>query len=236
MAGAPPVAERLVEARTMLGMTIPADDLGDRMPAGWTAVPFPEGPSAGANALVVLADRLLGLDGSGAALPGQEQLKMAVLAVRAAHPQEGGALVILAGLVSAAAPGPYDVFEPAAAGVARTRRGLPNGAVLADESWTFTGARDASARVDLSFTAGVPIRREPPNNRVRAVSAARPDFSRTYVSDHGEDVVFSAPAGIDRIHGSSIAIGGGPFGRLLDRAALVSVSSVPWLVRTVTVP
>jgi hypothetical protein len=238
MSEAPIIVERLVEARTMLGLAIPDAAIAARMPPGWTPAAFPQGPSAGANALFVLGDRLLGLDGAGAPIPDQERLKIAVLAARAVHQSEVGALVIVAGVAShpAAVPGPYGVFAPAESTIARTRRALSDGTELAEESWSFQGRNGERVQVDLAFTAAVPVRRDGESNRVRAVSAAKPDFSRTYLSDQGEDVAFSRPGGIDRLHARVVRIDGGTFDQLFEDTELVSVISVPWLVRTVTIP
>jgi len=235
------VTERLIEARTVLSFYTFDRALDGQLPPGWASRPWPTGPSRGANVLLVLADRLLGLDGAGAPLAGQAMLKLAVLAARAEHAEHGGALVIMGGLASdaAASPGPYGVFAPARASVTRVIESLPDGTMNGRESWDFTGDTGARVAVELDFARGQPVRSAPPSAEpppVQVRSRTTPEFHRTYRSDQGEDVIWSEPSNIDRLRSRTVTWGGDLFAALQSNAIPISITSVPWLIRTVAVP
>jgi len=239
MAGYPASAqEKLVgtygEARTVLAFKVSDAALQKFIPAGWQSSPFSSGPSAGANVIVTLVDQLVvqGPDGKP-----QDTIRIAALVLPAKKMGTDATVPMVFGGFSSNAsyvPGAYGTFELAKATVERKVRTEPDGKSSADESWDFKADNGASILVQLQFVHA-PTARSKAETHV--YSAKMPDFYRIYRVEQALDVVRSSETGADRVQKVAFKATGPSFAQLFDGSEkLVSITSIPWYTRQVSLP
>jgi uncharacterized protein (TIGR02246 family) len=232
------LTELNVEARTVLGFTARETVVKTQLPVGWSPSPAETGPLKGTNLLVIFSDRLLVQSADGKPLPGQAANQIAVVGVPAKQAETNAQGVMLTFGLSArpeGAPGPYDVFLPAAAQIERVLSSGPGTARDAEEQWSFTSEGGERLRLRLRYSRGVPVRAMDVVTRV--FSAKDPTFYRIYHADQGADVLRSDVTGSDAISHLEFGVEGRRLGALFDGSErLVSVVSQPWTVRRVFLP
>ena len=107
--------ETINENRLNLFFTLPEDEAQALLPAHWSLTPLPGGPAAGANALVVMIDRVSAVDADRQPLEANEN-RLAVLVIfgQDAAAGEGGPVVVAGWSdAAAAAPGAYGNYKDA---------------------------------------------------------------------------------------------------------------------------
>jgi uncharacterized protein (TIGR02246 family) len=232
------LTELNVEARTVLGFNALEEALKTQLPAGWTPNPAETGPLKGANLLIIFSDRLLVQSSDGQPLPGQAANQITVVAVPAQNAEtKARGVMIIFGLSARpeGAPGPYNVFLPAAAYVERILSSGPGDAREAAEQWSFTSEGGDRLKLRMRYSRGVPVRSM--DALTQAFSGKDPTFYRIYHADQGADVLRSAVTGSDAISDLEFGIEGNRLGALFDGSErLVSVISQPWTVRHVFLP
>jgi hypothetical protein len=149
---------------------------------------------------------------------------------------EAAVPMVIAGLVSAPgeAPGPYGVFTPAKVTVDRHVRTDAAGASAAEEAWEYIGDGGDKVQLQLKYTRGVPARSK---TETKVYSAIKPEFYRIYRVESAADVVRSSAAGIDRAQTVAFTASGPKLSQIFDgKEQLISITSLPWYSRQVTLP
>jgi hypothetical protein len=228
------VTERSVEVRTSLGFRVPAPAVQKLLPAGWTVPPSTDAANSGrAIITVTMMERLMVVDAKGQPF-GSGTSRYVVVTTSARNADGKAATFALIG-ISPEAPGSYDIYLPAVtAKVERSTeaQGVAFGRVR--ESWEFaTGAGEKVAltlqyrRGRLTKTHSDPVIR----------SGRHAEFQRTYHIDQASEVLRGPTSAEDHVDSISFKASGGAFSSLFDdSSALVSVTSIPWYYREITVP
>lgn len=235
-AAAPVTAQSLTEwsaeTRTALSFQV-ADSAAQRLlPAGWTVAPSAAPANRGANLTVTLMERLLVLDGQGKPL-GTGTSRYVVLGVPAKNAAGETNTLIVAG-ISPEGPGAYGAYLTASVSrVERSASAEGEEAGGAQERWEFAAASGERIELQLSYRRA-PAAKVHVDTRVR--SAIHPEFTRTYRIDQGSDVLRSVSTP-DRVEALSFRATGPRFAALFDGTeTLLSVTSIPWYVREISIP
>jgi len=220
------------EVRTVLSFQVADSALQKFVPAGWQSNPVSTGPSKGANVLLVLIDTLTmqGPDGK----PGNASQGAVLVFPAKKTGTEATVPMVFAGFVSSASnvPGPYGAFDLAKATVARNTRTDPEGKSSVDESWDFNANDNTGISVQLQFAQASTARTK---LELRVYSAKTPDFYRIYRIEQALDVVRSSE--VDRVQKITFKIRGSNIAQLFDGSEkLVSIASIPWYTRQVSLP
>ncbi len=236
--GAAAAEEKLVatygEERTVLAFKLPDATARKLLPAGWEVAPVPAGPSKDANLLVNFIDWLTVQNPDGK--PGETGRIMAMAVPARKNGTEASVPMVVAGLVSSPsfAPGPYGTFAPAKVTVDRHIHTDAAGASIGEEAWEFKGDKGESIELQLKYARGVAVRSK---TEAKVHSALKPDFYRIYRIEFAADVVKSAATGVDHTQSFAFKASGGQLSQLFDGSEkLVSVTSLPWYSRQVTLP
>jgi hypothetical protein len=222
------------EVRTVLSFKVADPALQKFVPAGWQSSPFTTGPSKGANVNLILIDVLTrqGPDGKP-----EDTSQFAVLVFPAKKTgTEATVLMVFAGFASNApnVPGAYGAYERAKATVVRNTHTDPEGKSSADESWDFSADGNSGISVQLQFVHAPTARTK---LETRIYSTKMPDFYRIYRIEQALDVVRSSEAGVDRVQKVTYKIRGSNIAPLFDGSEkLVSIASIPWYTRQVSLP
>lgn len=226
------VTEWSVETRLVLAFHVNEAALQRLLPAGWTSAPSTAPGDRGANLRLVFVDRQLALDGHGKPFRAGTS-RYIVFAVPARNAAGEVNTVVVSGL-SPEGPGAYGANITATAStVTRSSTAQAENSGRAEERWAFAAA--SGERIDLQ----VAFRRAPPvkshaESKIR--SALKPELTRTYQIDQAADVVRSL-ATPDRVESLTFRASGGAFAPLFDgKETLLSVTSLPYYVREVSVP
>lgn len=226
------VTEWSAETRTTLSFQL-NDAVAQRvLPPGWTVAPSTAAANRGGNLNLVLIERQLVLDGRGTVIRSGTS-RYVVLAIPARN-AAGESNTIIVGGLSPEGSGAYDAYVTAiVARVERTSTGLGEEAGQATEHWEFAAASGERIELRLSYHRAAPVKSHI-ESRVR--SAKHPEFTRTYRVDQAGDVLRSA-ASPDRVADLMFAATGAALTALFDGSErLLSVTSVPWYVREISVP
>jgi hypothetical protein len=222
------------EERTVLAFKLPDAAAQKLLPEGWEVAAVPAGPSKDANLIVNFIDWLTVQNPDGK--PGETGRIVALVVPARKHGTEASVVMVVAGLVSAPsfAPGPYGTFALAKATVDRHVHTDAAGASIQDEAWEFKGDKGESVDLQLKFARGVAVRGK---TEAHVHSASKPDFYRIYRIESANDVVKSAASGIDRAQSFAFKASGGQWSQIFDGTEnLLSVTSLPWYSRQVTLP
>jgi hypothetical protein len=228
------VTERSVEIRTSLSFRVAAPAVQKLLPVGWTVPPASDASNNGRATIgVTMMDRLMVVDAKGQPV-GSGSIRYVVITTSARN-AEGKAGTLAIGGISPDAPGSYEVYLPAVtARVERTTeaQGVESG--RAKETWEFATASGEKISLALQYRRG---RLTKSRNDVVVRSGRRPEFQRTYHIDQASEVLRNAAQTDDRVDAISFKASGGFLSSLFDDSAtLLSVTSVPWYFREITVP
>jgi hypothetical protein len=222
------------EERTVLAFKLPEATVQKLLPQGWESVPVATGPSQGANLNVVFVDWITVTNPDGK--PGDSMRVAAIVGPARKKGTEAAVPMVITGLVSAPgyAPGPYGVFAPAKVTVDRHVRTDAAGATTAEEAWEYIGDGGDKIQLQVKYTRGVPVRSKTETN---VYSAIKPDFCRIYRVESAADVVRSTATNLDHAQTVTFTASGPKLAQLFDgKEQLVSITSLPWYSRQVTLP
>jgi len=232
VAEAQTVTEWSAENRMALSFHVNDVALQRLLPPGWTSAPSTAPGDRGANLRVVFIDRLVALDGQGKAFRTGTS-RYVVLAAPARNTAGETNTVVVRGL-SPDAPGAYGVYLTAAASTvtrSATAQGEEGG--RAEERWRFSAASGERIELQVAYRRAVAVKS---HAETKLRSALRPELTRTYKIDQAADVVRSASTP-DRVESLTFRASGAAFALLFDgKETLLSVTSLPWYVREVSVP
>ena len=220
-----------VDTRFMLAFTANGEAIAPMMPQGWTAIGFPKGPLAGANLLIALEDRQIGMaaDGSPAAAP-----KSRAAAVMALGKGEAGVRLFLLRVYTTDAG--YDMLpDGVTAEVSRTSlmEGKPDG-THQSEIWSVSPTTGGEMSVSFDYDVGMG---KWVSDEARLFSGSAPDMSRVFRYDQLVELVMSQPVGKPISGEFSITTSIPDLSGILDGSQeLVGVLSYPVYVREVFEP
>jgi len=235
--GSAAAEEKLVgtygEVRTVRAFKASPAAVQKLLPEGWEPAPIAAGPSKDANLNVVFIDWITVTNPDGK--PGNT-VRIAALAApaRKKGTQEAVPMVV-AGLASGSyAPGVYGTFAPAKVTADRHERTDASGTSTAEEAWEYVGEGGDKIQLQLRYTRGVAERTK---IETKPHSPVKPEFYRIYRIEQAADVVRSTVTGVDRVQNISFTASGPKLSRLFDgKEELVSITSLPWYSRQVTLP
>jgi hypothetical protein len=230
--------EFLNDERTYLWFHVEDAAAQALLPPGWVLNPPAAGPAAGANFLLVLLERKLGVDPAGQVLPGGANNLMAVTVVPGkAEGGEDAGPVIVGGLTAdpAVSPGFYQVYQPGSIRLVRSEdTGGKNGAPVVSERWEVEGDDGTRLVLEIGYERGIASVTRFDNP---VYSGADPEVFRIYRGHNGVEVLRSKPADVDRLNTFRLEAGGGIFAPVFDGSEeVVSVISLPWYFRETFLP
>lgn len=228
------VTEWSVEARTALSFRVNEAAVQALLPAGWKVEPSAAAENRGGNLTVTFMERLLVLDGRGKTLR-TGTTRYLVMSTSAKHAQTGQVGTLVVGGLSPEGAGAYDVYLPAtAARLERSSSAQGEEAGTAQEAWALTAASGERVELSLRYRRGAPLK----SHADRALrSAVHPEFTRSYRVDQAADVLRSGASPQDRIDEIRFTATGPRFAPLFDGSeALLSVTSIPWYQREISIP
>jgi hypothetical protein len=222
------------EERTVLAFRLPNATVQKLLPEGWDSAPVATGPSQGANLNVVFADWITVTNPDGK--PGDTMRIAAIVGPARKKGTEAVVPMVIGTLVSSAdyAPGPYGNASPAKVTVDRHVHTDATGASVAEEAWEYISDGGDKIQLQLKYTRGVTTRSKTETN---VYSAIKPEFYRIYRVDSAADVVRSTATGIDHAQTVTFTASGPKLSPLFDgKEQLISITSLPWYSRQVTLP
>jgi hypothetical protein len=218
-----------VDARVTLAYWAPEQAIQKLLPDTFVVQSPGAGPLKGANVYLVLIDPQIVLDAEGKPTDSDRVMVVAVAAKEKSSGQLGP--VIVGGFVYPKyAPGAYGVY---AASKLRVERKI----VTLDEKSTAMETWDAQADQNSLHVALEYDRKLAAKSTVeqKVFAGGKPGFYRIYRFDQAADIVFSAPANIDRK--PKIALKAeGKFAEVFNGVELVAMISIPWYARKIFVP
>jgi hypothetical protein len=231
-ASAQHVTESSIELRTTLSFRVNEAALQRLIPPGWMVAPSVAATNRGGNLTVVLIERQLVRDGQGKLLRTGTS-RYVVLAVPARNAANETNTIIVSGL-SPEGSGAYGVYLTAEiARVERSASGEGEAAGQATESWEFAAASGERLELRLSYRRAAPVLS---HLETTMRSGKHPEVTRRYRIDQASDVLRSAVSD-DRIADLTFRATGASYASLFDGSErLLSVTSIPWYAREVTVP
>jgi hypothetical protein len=222
--------------RLVLAFEVPARTAQAALPAEWQPAPIPSGPSAGANALLILVDGVALYDVDGKPTAGGTN-RFVVVAIPATNPKiNASGAMIIAGFAAHpdGAPGAYKNYTVAEITQERTVRTSGSGPGSAEESWRVRDTSGGTLSVRLTYDRIMPARAK---SESKVYSAVEPTFFRIYRVEQGVDVVKSVVTRTDRVRGYEFQSTLSAFSKLFDGGEkLISITSIPWYVRQVYLP
>lgn len=223
----------VAEVRTYLYFDAADEAAASRLPEGWASAPIAQGPAAGADAILVLIDRLLATDVEDQPL-GQGTNQLAVVVLPSTNAAGEPNLVIAGGYSADAAstPGFYGNYEPATVEIERTSH-TADLARTSEERWSVRSQDGDALTVSLAYAEATPAASSFDQT---AVSAADPSKTRHYQGTQVVDVLRSVPAGVDRVSSFELTAEGGPVADLMTADNVVAISRFAHYGRNTFVP
>jgi hypothetical protein len=222
-----------VEARTVLAFKVSDAALQTIVPKGWRVIPISTGAAKDANLTVLLVDALVAQAPDGVSEP---LFRIAALSIQSKKPEMETPVAMIAGgfeSVQKYVPGAYG-FSLGRTTVERNLRADPDGTSTTRESWRFRGDDGSSIELELHYVRGLAMHGV---METRVYSASNPDFYRIYRIEQAEDVVRSVSTGTDRVRKFAFKASGPQFAQLFDGSErLISITSLPWYTRQVSLP
>lgn len=220
------------ERRTVISWTVSEDVFDGILPEGWHAEQQGSGPHQGANFFLVLADQTHFEDVS----PIRSRIsdvQATIWTLPAASEDESGFMVLGGMITPKAAPGDYEVYLPASVLVNRTTEPR-GGETLMHEEWEVRSNGEDDIRVRLTYNATDPQKMY---DRTHTFSGLDPDIQRLYEYDEDGVVLYSRPAGVERLQSLEVDADGSPLDVFLDGSAqLVGVVTMPQLDIVTSLP
>lgn len=226
------ITEWSAEHRLSLSFHVNDAALQRLLPAGWTSAPSSAPGDRGANLRVVFIDRQLALDGQGQTLrTGTSRYIVLVAPARNAGGETNG--VVVSGL-SPEGRGAYGVNLTAVVStVTRSSTSQAEDGGRAEEQWQFAAASGERIELQVAYRRAPAVKS---HAETKLRSARHPELTRTYKIDQAADLVRSASTP-DRVESLTFRASGTAFAPLFDgKETLLSVTSLPWYVREVSVP
>lgn len=180
-----------VDSRVILGLRADPTAVQELLPAGWTLVPYPNGPLKGANLLVSFVDGVLMVDAEGKPLVPASRRAVILLGLGKEDGGDATRLYVLRIYTSEPENDPYQVNVAAEITRVNSLTGPAAGGRQSTDTWTMTTAGGELA-MSLDYTTG---KRGWGSSEALSYSSANPDFYRIYRYDSVTDLVMSSAIG-----------------------------------------
>jgi hypothetical protein len=228
---AQPPSGSVVESRTLVGLQVAPAALAPLMPEGWTAIPFPAGPMAGANAMMSFLDGHAVID-SGGKTTGT-RLTAALIAL--GKPPEGKELRMFVLRVYTDDPGANPYGNTHASVISRDRTlAAADGKRRHAETWTVTPDSGGQITFTLDYEMGLP---RWSTGTSKSFSAADPDTMVTQTYQQTADLVLSRTMGLEIDGAVALASTLDELAPLFDGTQeIVTVVNIPVYIREVFLP
>ena len=202
------------------------------VPPGWTSAPSSAPGNRGANLTVTFIERQVVLDGQGKQYRAGTSRYIVMVAPARNSAGEANAVVVTG--LSPEGPGAYGVNLTAVVStVTRSSTAQAEESGRTEEHWEFAAASGERVELQVAYRRAPAVRS---HVETTLRSARHPEFTRTYRIDQAADVVRSASTP-DRVEALTFRASGAAFAPLFDgQETLLSVTSLPWYVREVSVP
>jgi hypothetical protein len=221
------------DIRTVLHFKVSDRAIQKLLPAGWEVDPPTSGPYNGVNLHLFFIDRLLARDPEGKPLTSMRFAVQVVPAKKMGADARG--LMVVGGFASHpnGTPGAYGNYVKAHADVGRKVRTDTAETSTVEESWEFRAEDGDQLQLQLEYVRGMPTVSK---GEAKAYSAIKPDFYRIYRFDQAADVL-RGPGATDRVQKMSFKASGARLAPTFDGSEqLLSVTSVPWYIRSTHLP
>jgi hypothetical protein len=221
------------ETRTSLSFRVREAAVRPLLPEGWRARPA-AGADDSATVTVTMMERLLVLDGQGNPVR-TGMTRYVVLSVAAEEAASGRTGTLIVAGISPEGAGAYGVYQTATtARVERSSSGEAEDGGQAQESWEFAAVNGDRLSLRVRYRRARPTRA---TSVATLRSGARPDFTRTYRINQATDVLRGANATADRVDEIEFRATGPRLAPLFDGSeTLLTVTSIPWYLREISVP
>jgi len=223
-----------VETRTVLGFRMTDAAVRALLPTGWRLAPAASGPGAGVNLSVALTERVLTTTPDGKPVAtGHSWDYIFIVPGREENGPGAGAVIPLVLTRRDFTPGAYQTAIAAEVTADRELRVGPDGTTILKEEWSATLGDGSRLDVQLSGLRGTPVRQVA---TTKTYSGAIAGMYRIYQTDLGVDVMRGVGVA-DRVRDVTVQATGPRFAALFDgNQQLISVTAIPWLVRTASLP
>ncbi len=226
------VTEWSTETRIALSFHVADSVVARLLPAGWTSAPSTTATNAGANLTVTFVERLFVQDGQGK--PYRTGTSRYIVFGAPARNAAGESNTVILTGISPEGSGAYGVYVTASTSRAeRAARAKEEEGGRAEERWKFAAPTGEKVELELAYRRGTPVKSHV-TTTIR--SALHPEQARRYVIDQLVDVVHGL-AMPDRVDALKFKATGPAFAALFNgQEKLLSVTSIPWYVREISVP
>lgn len=177
-----------VESRLLLAYDVPDAALEPFLPEGWSSVPFPNGPLAGADCILTWIERELERDAEGK--PSATPQNMAVTLIGLASDGAAPRLLVYRVYTTVKGEGPYGNAVTAEMARTQSLATTADGTRHKADQWTLTRPDAGSVTLSLDVTLGMSNWN---TGEARPFSNKDTDFSRIYRFDRLIELLSSAP-------------------------------------------
>lgn len=181
-----------VDSRIIVALEMNEDAVQAMLPDGWSLVPFPGGPLAGANVLVIAVDRHMARDAEGQPADPSTYRGFAMASL---GKDSGSDTVRVYVTRIYATPQDYDPYgnaEPASIRRMASIESSDNDPAKITEAWSISPESGGELKLNLSYVAGTPSWG---SDEAFPYSNVNPEFHRIYRYDQLVDLAMSEAAG-----------------------------------------
>jgi hypothetical protein len=222
------------DVRTVLHFKVSDGATQKLLPAGWEVDAPTSGPYNGVNLHLYFIDRVLARDPEGKPLTSM-RFAVQVIPAKKTGADAGRGLMVVGGFASHqnGAPGAYGNYAKAQADVERKVRTDAAEISTVEEAWDFRTEEGDQLQLQIEYLRGMPTQSKA---EAKAYSALKPDFYRIYRLEQAADVLRGAGM-TDRVQKMSFKASGAKLAPVFDGSEqLISVTSVPWYIRSTHLP
>ncbi len=222
-----------VDSRVIMGINAPAAGVQAFMPEGWTSVPFPGGPLAGANLLLGMIDSRLEMDPEGKPLDPPSRRAVAVVGLGKQDDGDTVRAFVLRIYTTAPERNPYGTAKAAEIERDYTVTGPAESGRDSSDTWRVM-VDGGEIAMSLAYTTG---KRGWSSGESTPYSAASPDFFRIYRYQQLADLVMSKAVGKPMTGDFALSSTVPELATIFDGSEdVVAVLDVPVYVREVFLP
>lgn len=220
-----------IESRVVLALKADDAAVTALIPEGWRGLTLPQGPFAGANLLVLLSDRHLGLDPDGTPIDPPASRYAALVAYGVSPEAKGPRMFVLRTYETPPVVAVYGNAVAAEISRVSTLSGSGDGPRERTETWEIAAENGDRISVKLDYSQGRPGWS---SGEAMPYSAETPDFHRIYRYDQLADLAMST--GLGRPLDGEIAFDASVPSLLDGTQELQAVTVIPVYVRKVSLP
>jgi hypothetical protein len=235
IANAQTLLEQSAEVRMQLDLAVSPQALKALLPEGWEPFVAASGAAKDCNVRLIFVDRVDITSPDGAPV-GTEQMVYFASPIKKTGSNEMAGQMVIDGITSKAAPGPFNVYQGATAyRVERSTHAAAGGPIENEDTWDFTGADGEHLSLHLTYERGVARKL---GAETKFFSAADPNSYQIWKVDQGLDIMRNATVPVkDHVKTFEFKASGGRVAKLFDGSErVVSIDALHWYNRAVSSP